>query len=316
MSRKRFTVLVVLFISLGFIPGCQKNAEDQKNNPFLTHPTMSNKVSAVSYPLFYMTQRIAGNAVTVEGVIPAEDGTPNASQIQTLQDSDLIIANGPGAPFARWINRVSLPETKLCNTTENLDLDDFISVKDYRVVHRHGPEGEHSHPFMVAETWLDPKIAKKQAAHIAAALEETYPAQADLFKEHLQQLERDLDTLSDRLSAIPPGPIMTATPRLKFLTRATNLKDTHLLWFDLPKESAWSETGQPEFLKRAAQTKATHVLFDRQPPAWLTERLNELGYQVAVIQPFRDGTKTNEPTADFISGMEQNLNTLQGAMTQ
>ena len=316
MSRNQFNTLVVLFVSLGLIPGCQKNVGDQGNDSTFNNPTLSKTVSAVSYPLFYLTQRIAGNALNVERVIPPSDSTPNASQIRTLQNSDLIIANGPGAPFAQWINRVSLPETKICNTTDGLDLNDFISVKDYRVVHRHGPEGEHSHPFMVAETWLAPEASKKQAAHIAAALVNTYPDQAALFQDNLRELEGDLESLTELLSDIPTGPIMTASPRLKFLTRAANLEDTHLLWLELPKEATWSESGQPEFLKRAAQTKANHVLFDIQPPSWLVDRLKELGYQVTVIEAFRNETPGNERTTDFIIGMEQNLIRLQRAMTQ
>ncbi|MEE2826077.1 MAG: metal ABC transporter substrate-binding protein [Planctomycetota bacterium] len=320
MAKQLLVYCVVVISILVSVNGCQNgNGTPQDNSPFGMQ-TRSNLVSTVSYPLYYMTQRIAGDSIAIELIAPPERApdqwTPDQKQIQTLQESDLIIANGPGAPFAQWMVRVSLPESRICHTTDNLDLQDFISVKDYRVVHRHGPEGEHSHPFMVAQTWLDPKIARKQADQIAAALESRYPEKAAIFQENRQGLDQDLDRLANRMKSIPGGEVLTSTPRLKFLTRAAGLTDTHLLWFDLPDKKSWSEKGEQDFLGRAKQSSSKSILFDTVPPGWFKNRLEGLGYQTYSLDSFSQGGLPEGADSDFIRIMDQNLETLQSAVPQ
>ena len=320
MGKQLLVHCVLLILFLVSFNGCRNGDGDQENGSSFGRQTRSNLVSTVSYPLDYMTRRIAGDSITTELIAPPagapDQWTPDEKQIQTLQESDLIIANGPGAPFARWMVRVSLPESRICHTTDNLDLQDFISVKDYRVVHRHGPEGEHSHPFMVAQTWLDPLTAKKQAQQIAVALETGYPEMASVFRDNLRGLEKDLDGLAARLEVIPDGQVITSTPRLKFLTRAAGLEDTHLLWFDLPQEPSWSATEEQDFVARAKQSNSKNILFDTAPPDWLKNRLNALGYQTYSLNSFSHGGLPEDANSDFIRIMNENLETLQNGLSQ
>ena len=93
-----------------------------------------------------------------------------------MQHAGLVVANGRGAEVAKWLETVSIPDSRLCNSaTRGLALADYIAIEDLRMVHAHGPEGEHSHPTMVGNTWLDPAIAKKQSAYIAQELMRVFP---------------------------------------------------------------------------------------------------------------------------------------------
>ena len=310
-----FLALLVLWIT----SGCQRSDRKQQDNAAFSQPTRSDQVSAVSYPLFFVTGKLLeGTSIQLDLVAPPADApepwTPNQQQIETLQASDLIVANGSGAPYAKWMVRVSLPESRVIQTTDNFSIEDFIMVKDHRVVHQHGPEGEHSHPFMVAETWLDPAMLKKQADEIATALTRCYPTLKNQVGKNLEQLNQALDRLTKRLEGVPQGNVITSTPRLKYLTRAAGLQDTHLLWFDLPEQTTWQATGEKAFLDRVQGSGSTCILFDTDPPKWLKERLRELGYPVVSLDTFSRGGLPGD--GDFLQVMENNFATLQDSLSR
>lgn len=230
-------VAVLLTVTL-LLGGCNSPKKESKKNA----GGKSMRVVAVSYPLQYLTQRIAGDKVTVE--FPVAEGedprewSPSVSQIQDLQSADLVIANGPGAEYAKWLVRVSLLDSKLIGAANDLALDDYFLVNDYQIVHTHGDEGEHSHPYTVPYSWLDPKVARKQADSIAASLSKTYPELKDQIADNLTKLQSDLDALAEEFSAASlDETAVVSTPDAKYLTRALGLEDHHLLLFDFETSS-------------------------------------------------------------------------------
>ncbi len=76
-------------------------------------------VYAVNYPLQYFAERIGGNLVQV--VFPAPEDVdpafwkPDVATILAYQQADLILLNG--AAYAAWVQVVSLPLSKLVNTS-------------------------------------------------------------------------------------------------------------------------------------------------------------------------------------------------------
>ena len=164
----------ILCIGLGVLclaclhAGCDRPT----NNVSPATADESNRVVAVSYPLQFLTQRIVGASmhqgkpIEVEFPVPSNADPrkwrPDRDVIQRMQSSDLVVANGIGAQYASWLDTVSIPESRLCNSaTKGLAIREYVQVDDIRLVHSHGPEGEHSHPMMISQSWLDPAIAKK-----------------------------------------------------------------------------------------------------------------------------------------------------------
>ena len=115
----------------------------------------------------------------------------NIDTVLAYQGADLILLNGAG--YARWLKQVSLPRSRLVDTSKTF-ADRFIPV-DAGPLHRHGPEGEHSHQDIATHTWLDFKQAGLQATAVADALVKARPEHEDVFKESLSALLRDLDAL-------------------------------------------------------------------------------------------------------------------------
>lgn len=226
-----------LLVALLMVSGCNSPKEKDAKKK-----SKSMRVVAVSYPLQYLAQRIVGDKVEVEfPVSPDEDPrewSPSTSQISQLQSADLVIVNGPGAAYAKWLVRVSLLDSKICGAANELATDDYFLVEDYQIVHTHGGEGEHSHPYTVPYTWLDPAIAKKQADTIAKSLRKTYPEFEKEFGDNLAKLHSDLDDLTSEFkSAAASGIVVASTPDAKYLTRALGFEDKHLLLFDFENAS-------------------------------------------------------------------------------
>ena len=160
--------LVCLFLTV-FLNGCFSKSSVENNHQVQRQRT--NRVVVASYALEYLTQRLVGDEIQVE--FPAENShdpsnwAPAVDDIAYMQRADLVIVNGSSAPFAQWLVQVTLPSSKICDSCEDIPLSKLIAVSDHRIVHSHGPEGEHSHAYMVPHIWLDPELAALQAKKIA-----------------------------------------------------------------------------------------------------------------------------------------------------
>ena len=127
-------------------------------------------VYVVNYPLKYFAERIGGEHVNVTFPAPADGDPafwiPDVATITAYQNADLILLNGAG--YAKWVKKVSLPRSRLVDTSRRFS-EQLITSTD-AVTHSHGPKGEHAHEALAFTTWLDFALAARQAEAIAVAL--------------------------------------------------------------------------------------------------------------------------------------------------
>jgi zinc transport system substrate-binding protein len=279
------TVAAAAIVAMLLANGCGSGETGKSES---AAPQKSNRIIAASYALQYLTSRIAGDQIQVD-CPPAEgenplDWSPNPEQIAAMQKADLIVINGQGAEYAQWITQTTLAPSRICESVEDIPLKDLISVPDYRIVHAHGPEGEHSHPYMVPYTWLDPAMAARQAEKIAECLSRAYPDRRAIFESNLGGLINDLNRVRPQTPASDEPSIMTISlnPYLKYFARAAGLVDEHLLWFDLPKASEW-ETAKSELAQKISDNDVQFVLASGDLPEFVREYLVEKNLQVIRI---------------------------------
>ncbi len=84
---------------------------------------------------------------------------PDVGTISAYQQSDLIFLNGAG--YAKWVDKVSLPGSKLVNTSKKFK-DQYISTED-AVTHSHGPKSGHANENVAFTTWIDFELASRHA---------------------------------------------------------------------------------------------------------------------------------------------------------
>jgi zinc transport system substrate-binding protein len=211
-----------------------------------------------------------------------------------------------GAAYAKWVSKVTLPESKLIDTSAAFK-SDYIAMED-AVTHTHGPEGEHEHTNIAFTTWLDPELAIMQAEAIAEALAERLPEHNDLFQENLAGLKRDLEDLGARLREVAgkdaEKPLLASHPVYDYLARycGWKLKSRHWEPDQMPDEQEWAEL---DLL--LADYPARWMIWEGEPDAAIVAKLAERGIGCAVFSPCG-----NVPaTGDYLQVMQANAAALE-----
>lgn len=260
-------------------------------------------VYTVNYPLQYFAERIGGEHVEVSFPAPPDGDpaywNPDPDSIAAYQRADLILLNG--ASYAKWVATVTLPTSKLVDTSEGFQ-DRYIIIEG-AVVHSHGPEGEHSHGETAFTTWLDPSLAIEQAAAIRDALVAARPEHESAFHEGFAALEQDLAALDERIETAVTGGadvlVVGSHPVYQYLARryGVAIPSVHFEPDTYPEAEGWHDL--EHLLEDHA---ATWMLWEGEPVAQTADKLREMGIESVVFDP-----RGNRPrSGDYLSVMEAN----------
>ena len=243
------------------------------------------RVVTVNYALQYLAERIVEDAADVLFPVPADVDPsfwrPSISDISMIQSADVILLNGAG--FATWVDRVSLPRSKVVDTSVHIQ-GDFIVTES--ITHSHGDGGEHSHEGLASYTWLDPTLALAQARRIGSA----FPAY-DLMPPNVAmgrgvQLSRELEALDAEISATLAGldgvAIIATHPRYQYFARRYNLAITALDW---DAGAAPTPAQLDALAAEVAETGATILIWEAAPPEAAKSAVAALGLANVVFPP-------------------------------
>ncbi len=290
-----FTILL-LYASPSFTPVSQ--AEDPKQNL---------KIYTVNYPLQYFAERIGGDYVDVFFPAPMDIDpafwSPGREAVREYQKADLILLNG--ADYGKWVDKVTLPKSKLVNTSRSFK-SDYIPLED-TATHSHGPGGEHAHTGVAFTTWLDPLLAAKQADAIKEAMIRLMPGQKEYFSTNYETLTSDLVELNTRIEEIvstdPDKPLLASHPVYQYLAKRYNLNLRSVHW-------------EPDEVPGTDQVKELDIILENHPAEWMIwedeptgetkDLLREMGIQSVVFNPC-----SNVPEeGDYLDVMNRNANNL------
>jgi zinc transport system substrate-binding protein len=267
-------------------------------------------VYTVNYPLAYFAQRIGAEHVhTVYPAPPDIDPAfwqPDSADIAGFQQADLILLNGAG--YAKWLDRASLPQRKLANTSVAFQ-HDTIRV-EAAVTHQHGPGGEHSHAGTAFTTWLDFSQAVEQARAVKQALVKKRPQHAQAFTHNFRLLEQELVSLDEHVKNVvsrkPDMALLASHPVYQYLARRYKINLKSVLWEpdSIPDQAQWQAL---QHLLRTHQAK--WMLWEGTPEPQSVKRLEAAGIGSLIFDPC-----ANTPEAgDFISVMKRNIMELEKA---
>jgi len=294
--RRKIISLCILFAFIYIVsfPGISQSGSD-----------VSGKLTiyVVNYPLKYFAERIAGDRAKVVFPAPSEGDPaywmPDPETITAYQQADLVLLNG--ANYAKWVRKVSLPRSKLVDTSSKFK-DRYISTEAV-VTHSHGGQGAHAHESLAFTTWLDFDLAAKQARVVMEALSRKKPEARDFFKKNYAALEHDLLTLDSEMKSIaaknPSSPLVASHPVYDYLSRryGLNMKSVHWEPDEFPSNAQWSKLGT--MLKKHP---AKWMIWEGKPIKESTERLKAIGLNSLVFDPC--GNTPDQ--GDFLSVMRQN----------
>lgn len=286
--------------------GCTESTEDE---PVGRETSRERPVTVyvVNYPLKYFAQRIGGRHVEVVFPTPAgEDPSfwmPDAETITAYQQADLVLLNGAG--YSRWVDNVTLPKSKLCDTSASRK-GQYLEMED-AVTHSHGPAGEHAHAGAAFTTWLDPQLAIAQAEAIRRALVSLRPEHQETFQHNIDALKDDLNDLDRKLADVvarnPNCPVIFSHPVYQYLIRRYQLNAKAVHWEpdEFPTAAMWTDLGQ---LLR--QHPAKWMIWESEPAEQNVAKLSEMGVQSAVFDPCGNGSDHG----DYLVVMRQNVDHL------
>jgi zinc transport system substrate-binding protein len=261
------------------------------------------RVAVVNYPLYYFAKTIGGDQLSV--YFPSIDGDPaywkpSSEQVNSFQNADLIFSNGAG--YAQWMDKVSLPTSKVVVTAEAFR-ENWIET-DEGITHSHGPEGEHVHASLASNTWLNFRYAILQAEEIYNALVKLMPERKDMLDKNYQELKSDLQELDETMYDIAGGlsgfQLLASHPVYQYLATAYGLdiESFHLEPYEMPSEEVWHELEH-----HTESDQKTVMLWEGVPIPEAGERLENMDIEVLVF----DICANRPKTGDFLSVMRNNL---------
>jgi len=264
-------------------------------------------IYTVNYPLTYFAEQIGGEHVEVVFPAPADVDpafwTPDAKTVADYQDADLVLLNGAG--YAKWVAKVSLPKATLVNTSKAFR-DQYITIEG-AATHSHGPGGEHTHGETAFTTWLDPKLAAKQADAIRAALTELRPELGETFAQGFASLKSDLEKLDRRIAELvakpPDRTVVFSHPVYQYLAWSYGINGHSVHWEpdEPPTEAMWAELRE-----LLAEHPAKWMIWEGPPREETVAKLAEAGLESVVFAPC--GNSPEE--GDYLSVQRANLENL------
>ena len=164
---------------------------------------------ASMYPWEYFTERIGGERVRVDGVVPAggdaHDFEPTPDDLRHIANADLFIYNGLG--FESWVDSLlaagDAPDIAVQASSESnaryFGSDDIDAGSE----DSHGGEDSHGHEDgeLDPHMWLDPVLAITQARAIEAGLTAVDPDGRFVYEGNTNALIADLTALDGEFSS-------------------------------------------------------------------------------------------------------------------
>lgn len=261
-------------------------------------------IYSVNYPLQYFAQRIGGDYVEVKFPAPNDEDPafwmPDAKTIAAYQQADLILLNGAG--YAKWVKSVSLPRSRLVNTSKSFT-DSYIHIENV-MTHSHGPGAEHAHTGTAFTTWIDFSQAAKQAEAILLVLNRKRPEAKSIFEKNYKKLKSELLALDDEMKKLvannPTLPLVASHPVYQYFTRRYRVNMHSVMWEpeQPPSDAQWLE-----FESILKNHNARWMVWEGSPNSLSVSRLNAKGVSSVTINP----SATQPVAGDFLSEMKKNV---------
>jgi zinc transport system substrate-binding protein len=264
------------------------------------------QVYVANYPLKYFAERIGGNAIEVKFPAPGDEDPvfwqPDDAAIAGYQSADLILMNG--ATYSKWAEKVTLPQSKLVDTSAGFKAQ-FIEIKA-DATHSHGPGGEHSHSGTAFTTWIDFQQAIQQAEAASKALTKFAPDAAKNFTA----LKAELEALDARLLAVGKrlanAPLVASHPVYHYLARRYALNIQAVLW---EPETVPDDKAMQELQAILAKHPAKWMIWEGDPAKESVAKLEAIGVKSVTFDP-----SGNVPeSGDFMAVMSANVEALEKA---
>lgn len=273
---------------------------------FNTGPPDPLHIVAASEPSAWLAERLGGDLVRVERVLPAgadaPTWTPTADALTRIASADLFLTHGAG--YEPWAVHLALPEANRAVGTAGLNL---IEVAGHS--HSHGGH-THSHGTVDPHTWADPAMFSAEARVVHAALAQRLPRHIEALDAQLQHITGELQelgrALDDALGPYAGRRMAMNHPSFRYLARRGRFQ---LLPIDLDPESPPEDATLATVEAWLNSTDAPILWWEEAPSDEVKHALPEAIVHL-VLDPLE---RPNNGQYDPFSAIQSNISALRAA---
>jgi zinc transport system substrate-binding protein len=264
------------------------------------------KVYVANYPLKFFAERLGAEAIEVHFPAPSDEDPvfwqPDDATIAAFQNADLILMNG--ATYSKWAEKITLPESKLVDTSAGFKAQFIEIMAD--ATHSHGPGGEHSHSGTAFTTWIDFTQAIQQLEATKTSLTK-FTQNAE---KNFMALQSELKALDARMVAVSQrianAPLIASHPVYHYFARRYALNIQAVLW---EPEIVPDEKAMAELKAILAKHPAKWMIWEGEPAQESVAKLEAIGVKSVTFDPC--GNMPDK--GDFLSVMKANVENLEKA---
>ncbi len=324
--------LLTILIVVPLIVSAACNSQPDTNTD--SEKISDNQVIASTYPVYYLTSRVAGQGMEVELLMPPaadpHNWEPSPKQMAQLENCKLFIYNGAG--LEAWAPKVT--EIVAGSGTTVVELASAIS--DALMPHTESPESktvapsnpetethaaaeaEHHHGEYDPHFWLDPVLAQEMTKSIMEALTAADPENRGLYEENYILVSRDLEelhhTYETTLTRCSKKQFVVTHEAFGYLAKRYGLEQISIMGVSAESEPTPSRLAE---LSDLLQSLGIRYVFtepftgDRVAQALASET----GARVLELSPIGGLTQQDVASgADYLSLMQDNLEQLKVAL--
>lgn len=336
MKKSLFLISTALLLVL--LAACgnddsQKSSEDGKL-----------KVYTTIYPIQYFAERIGGDQVEVESVLPpgsdAHNFEPTSNQMVDIAKADAFLYSSDELEtYAKTIaDAVGDEDVKIAQLADGINLLPFDEEHDHsheatEEEHDHSHEAtedehdheedateeEHDHGSIDPHYWLDPERAEQMAENMKNTLVELDPDNETTYEDNYAAVAEELDELDRKFQQAVEGKdnkkIIVSHAAYGYWEDRYGIEQIAITGLSPTNEPSQQEL--EEIIHTAEDNKLNYVLFEQNiSPKVATIVQDEIGADVLRIHNLETVTEDEiDAGEDYFSLMDKNIETLEQALT-
>lgn len=307
----RLIFLFVIFML--FLSGCSK--EDQTSQT--DNEPDKLKVITTFYPMYYFTQKVAGNTANVQLLVPngaePHDWEPSTNDMINIQEADIFIYNS--IYFENWVE-------KILNSIDQSNLKVVEASKGIQLMNATSEEGNNTEEESNKDphVWLSPILAQQEVDNIKNALiqedpknKEQYEKNAKAFKTQLEELDLLYKETTEKAKN---KEFVTQHSSFGYLAEQYGLTQIPISGLSPDVEPTLRKL---EELAELMKKKNINVIyFEGLTSSKVAQTLaNEIGAKTEVLNPLEGLTEEDqEEGLDYVGVMEKNLEALKKSILE
>ncbi|WP_273835973.1 metal ABC transporter solute-binding protein, Zn/Mn family [Guptibacillus sedimenti] len=315
MKNRFLTVAFLLSLSTLVLVGCGQEPDKNADGKLSIYTTL--------YPLEYFAERIGGEHVTAESIIPpgsdAHSFEPTTKTMTELAESDLFIYNGAGMEGFADAAKDTLKNEDVM-TLESAEGIHFDETKEEHEEHADEEHADHDHGDVNPHIWIDPTLAIQQAENIKRALIEINPDNKKTFESNYETLEEELLALDkefrEMADSAPKKEFLISHDAYSYWESRYGLKQLSVSGLSPSQEPTQKQL--EDIIETARSYNLKYMLFEQNAtpkPAKAVQQ--ELGLETLRIHNLSVLTEEDiENDETYFTLMEQNIQTLEKALSE